>query len=182
MANFKYFVILLLLLISCIKQKNRQEQQISYSLNKIVKIDNFKYVHKKDTKLTMDEFKSKYHYYSLIYVRVDCGSCYQKFIDWEEKMDTIIDNYAILFIINGENYFTFIEKVKIKKEVNDKFFHVIDSNNIFLEVNNKLPDWIFTRSVLINSNNNKIMMIGEPFGNLDMKRLFNKIINKKPNN
>ncbi len=61
--------------------------------------------------------------------------------------------------------------------INDHYYTIIDSTYNFLEYNKVIPKYIINRSVLIDQKD-KIRMIGEPWINKKMTKLFISICNK----
>jgi hypothetical protein len=88
------------------------------------------------------------------------------------------ENYTIIFVIRGNRYSDFMSKVLDLEYVDDRYYTVMDANYSFLNANENIPRWIIDASVLIDSEN-KIKMVGEPWVNEDMTKLFYEIVNNK---
>lgn len=169
-----------LLTASCSKP-NQTEKDLRESLNKPLHLEMFEVVRQGNTLLSFDELRQKYQYLSVVYLEDGCRSCYPKFIEWQNKIDSIntpID-YTVLFIIgNGNRYDEFMSQVLDLEYMEDKFFTIMDPEFLFLENNKEIPRWIIDSSMLIEPNN-KIKMVGPPWINEDMKKLFYETVNNE---
>jgi hypothetical protein len=115
----------------------------------------------------------------VVYLENGCQPCYPKFIDWQQKMDSIgcPENHSVLFVILGNSYEEFFTEVLNVHSVEDHYFTIMDSQYEFLSRNDNIPRWIIDSSVLIDSEN-KIKMVGAPWINEDMTKLFYEIVSK----
>lgn len=102
-----------------------------------------------------------------------CAPCYPKFIEWHKRMEQVSapDNYTVLFIINARHYENFIRNANTYGVVDERYFHVMDPDNQFMMANLSIPRSIIDRSILIDKDN-RIRMVGEPFANADMTKVF----------
>jgi hypothetical protein len=82
-------------------------------------------------------------------------------------------NYTMLFIIQGYNYNSFIKEIKKICDVQDTYYIIMDPYFKFVN-NNSVPFEILDESILIDSEN-KIRMVGAPWANEDMTKLFHRI-------
>ncbi|MGQ1947699.1 hypothetical protein ACT3CD_11435 [Geofilum sp. OHC36d9] len=130
--------------------------------------------------LTFQEFRKIDDYLYVIYLQSGCRSCYPKFIEWQQKMDSIAkpDNYTVLFVIKGDSYEDFMTHVLDIDYIDDKFYTIMDTDGEFFDQNKDIPRWIIDAGILIDTEN-KIIMVGAPWINEDMMALFNKIVNNE---
>jgi hypothetical protein len=128
--------------------------------------------------LTLQQLYDSFEFMSVVFLQDGCQPCYPKFVEWHEKMDSIDigDNYTVLFVIEGSKYSSFMSKVLDHEYVDDRFYIVMDTEFQFLAANKDIPRWIIESSVLIDSEN-KIKMVGAPWINEDMTKLFYKTVN-----
>jgi hypothetical protein len=91
-------------------------------------------------------------------------------------MDSISTNedYAILFIILGEDYKKFMKNVNKIRKINTPCYIMMDRNYYFLSKNKNISQWTFNSTILVNRHN-KIKLIGAPFATPEMTELFHKI-------
>jgi hypothetical protein len=133
----------------------------------------FETVYKGDEEYTWKEFRKKYRSISVVFLQDGCAPCYPKFIEWHRRMENIpvSDDYTVLFVINARHYANFIRNARIYGEVEERYYHVMDPTNRFLMNNSSVPRTVLDRSLLIDRDN-RIKMIGEPFFNADMTKVF----------
>ena len=119
--------------------------------------------------------KQNHEYLSVVYIQNSCSPCYPKFIEWQNKMDSIDtpDNYTVLFVIKGDSYGEFMANVLDIEYVEDKYYTIMDPEGKFLANNKDIPRWIIESSILIGPEN-KIKMMGAPFATPEMTNLFHK--------
>ncbi len=174
----KNYILILscVLFVSC-KQLSPNEKIIKKTLKKSVNLKMFKNVIVGDEVVTYQSIRSKYDYISVVYFKDGCFSCYPKFVEWHNKMDSIgiPDSYTMLFIIMGKSYPEFISKVHQIDYIYNKYPIIMDSNSQFLESNIDIPFDIFNSSVLIDKEN-KIQLIGAPYVTTQMRELFFEIV------
>lgn len=163
-------------LFSC-TQLSQTEKDLRAVVNTSLSLENLDTVMHKGAEISLIKLKKMHNYLSVIHLQNGCQSCYPKFLEWHIKIDSLIVNndYALLFIIEGEDYSNFLAEVHKIQHVEDKFYVVMDRDGKFLEQNKNIPLWIINNSVLINSDN-KIKMIGEPWVNKNMTKLFYSIV------
>jgi hypothetical protein len=152
-----------------------REKQIREIIDEPLKLEYFETVQKANTILPFEELKQNHEYFSVVYLQNSCSPCYPKFIQWQQKMDSIDtpDNYTVLFAIKGESYGEFMTNVLDIEYVEDKYYTVMDPDGKFLENNSEIPRWIIDRSLLIGPEN-KIKMVGSPFSTPEMTKLFHE--------
>lgn len=173
----QYFYIfrLCIFLIFCFacRQNSDLKNDIKNAIDQKIDLSMFKFVYKGDSVLPFNTFKDRYKFLSIVYLEDGCNPCYQKYIDWQIKVDSIKknQNYSILFVIQGFKYKSFISRVKDIKKIDEHYFSTTDSDYQFLEKNPNIPRWIFDNSFLINAEN-KIKLIGAPWKSNDLAELY----------
>ena len=169
--------ILFILLFSC-TPPNQTERDLRETINKNLHLEMFDRVRQGNTFLSLDELRQKYDYLSVVYLQNGCKPCYPKFIEWQHKMDSIgcPDNYSVLFVIGGESYEDFMTEVLNIEYVDDHYYTIMDTEFEFKSKNGGIPKWIIDASLLIDSEN-KIKMVGAPWINEDMTKLFYETVN-----
>ncbi|ASB47941.1 hypothetical protein [Alkalitalea saponilacus] len=165
------------MLTSC-SQPSQTEQELREVLNSTLKIEMFQIIQHRDSLISMEQFRERYNHLSVVYLQDGCSPCYPKFVEWHQKMEEMDDvpGHTLLFVIQTEEYDSFIRKVRsLGEEIDEKYYIIIDPDHQFFINNNQIPDWIMNSSMLIDSEN-KIKMVGAPWINEDMKTLFYKTI------
>lgn len=154
------------------------EKELSENINKTLHISMFDTVRQANTFMSYEDFRSRHQFLSVVYLQDACDPCYPKFIKWQQNMDSIDtpESYTVLFVYRGDSYEEFMTRVLDIEYVEDKFYIIMDPKGSFLEQNNDIPRWISDASVLIDAEN-KIKMVGAPWVNEDMTKLFYKTIN-----
>ena len=162
-------------MLSC-KQKTIVDQSLRDCYGKKVSLEMFKSVIQNYSHINIADLRKNYKFISLVYLQNDCAPCYDKFIEWHIKMDSIgyRDNYTTLFIVRGKSYEDFIANVFNIKFIDSKFYVVMDPNFKFLDQNQEIPFWIIDNSILIDENN-RVQMVGFPFYSNKMTKKFNQI-------
>lgn len=158
-------------------QLSETEKELSESINKTLHLTMFDNVRQVNTLMPFEEFRSRYKFLSVVYLQNGCDPCYPKFIEWQQKMDSINtpDDYTVLFVYKGESYDEFMTHVLDISYIDDKFYMIMDPKGEFLERNKDIPRWIIDAPVLIDAEN-KIKLVGTPWINEDMTELFYEII------
>lgn len=181
MSNHKFltsrnsvFIFGLILVSSC--NNTPITRGIKANINEIIKLEMFDSVRQNNDLILYSDFRKMYRYISIVYLEDGCNPCYSKFIEWQNKVDSLNkrNDYTVLFVIHGFTYEQFIRKVKQEKDVEDHYYTIIDKDLKYLLNNNNIPRWIIDRSVLINDES-KIKMIGDPWASPNMTELFVKI-------
>jgi hypothetical protein len=160
-------------LVSCNRLSPR-EKDLQDSLNKPLHVELFETVQQGNIVMPFEEFRLQHNHISVVYLQNSCRPCYPKFIEWQNKMDSIYTpiDYTVLFVIGGGNrYDEFMSQVLDLEYVEDKFYTIMDPEFQFLAANKDIPRWIIDASVLIDSEN-KIKMVGAPWINEDITKLF----------
>jgi hypothetical protein len=126
--------------------------------------------------MNFTDFRRKYKYLSVVYLLNGCQPCYQEFIDWHKKIESLITSkdYTVLFIIRGDSYKDLMSKVNEIDKVDKKYYILLDPDYKFIGKNLDIPKWMIDGSLLIDSEN-RIKMVGKPWINESMTDLFNKI-------
>ena len=170
-------LVLMMLVFSC-SQPTQTEKDLRATINKEVSLETFDLVRRENTFLTLEELRQQYEFLSVVYLQNGCQPCYPKFIEWQQKLDSIgvPDNYTALFVIQGESYEEFMAEVLDISYVEDRFYTIMDSEYQFMSKNKTIPMWIIDGSILIDAEN-KIKMVGAPWLNEDMTELFYKTVN-----
>ncbi len=166
-------------LISC-THLSQPEKELRENINKTLHLNMFETVQQANSLLHYSEFRNQNKFSSIVYLQNSCNPCYPKFIEWQQKMDSINtpNDYTVLFIINGDSYEDFMTHVLDIEYVEDKFYVIMDSEGKFLEQNKDIPRWIVDAGILIDAEN-KIKMVGAPWLNEDMTELFYKTISSE---
>jgi hypothetical protein len=153
------------------------KNEINDNLDKEVELKSFNKINYQDSTISFSKLRKKYNYLSLVYLDEECSICYHKFIEWQEKMDTVAqgDSYAIIYVLRGSNKSDFISKVKLIGKDHSDYYMVYDPTYDFISDNKNIPLNIINKSLLIDSNN-RIRLIGAPFLTSDMMKLFYKIL------
>ena len=159
-------------LLSC-SLPSQTEKELRENINKPLHLGMFKTVRQSNTLLSFNEWRQQFQYLSVIYLQNGCHPCYPKFIEWQHKMDSIgcPGNYSVLFVIQGDSYEKFMEEILDIEYVDDRYYTIMDPKFEFLSQNSSIPKWIIDSSVLIDSEN-KIKMVGAPWTNEEMEKLF----------
>jgi hypothetical protein len=157
-------------------RNNSIKTDLEVNLDKVVNLQIFDSVRFKNNMISYKDFRKMFKYISIVYLEDGCNPCYPKFIEWQNKIDSINirSNHTILFIINGFTYDQFIDRVKQLKNIEDHYYTIIDKDLKFLLNNNDIPRWIIDGSMLIDDNN-KIKMTGTPWSSSEMMNLFSDI-------
>lgn len=152
-----------------------REKEISKVLNKTINLEIFDTLRNNNSVISYKNFRKKYNYFSIIYLQESCSPCYHKYKEWVMKIQQInaSKNYTMLFIIQGYNYNSFIKEIKKICDVQDTYYIIMDPYFKFVN-NNSVPFEILDESILIDSEN-KIRMVGAPWANEDMTKLFHRI-------
>lgn len=172
-------VIFSMFIFSC-TQISQNEKELRKVINTPLCVKQFDTVLHKNSMLTFQEVKEMYDYMYITYLQNGCRPCYPHFIEWQQKMDSLIadDNCTLMFVIEGDNYAEFMTHVLDIQYVEDKFYVIMDPEGEFLEQNKDIPRWIIDAGILIDVEN-KIKMVGAPWVNKDMTELFYKTVNSE---
>ena len=172
------FPFLLLTMLSSSSRPSRTEQELRETLNTTLNIEMFESVQHRDSLISMQQLREKFSHLSVVYLQDGCSPCYPKFVEWHKKMEAMDDvpGHTVLFVIQTLEYDSFIMKVRrLGEKIDEKYYIIIDPEHQYF-INNNLPTWIMNSSLLINKEN-KIKMVGAPWINDDMQKLFHKTIN-----
>jgi hypothetical protein len=175
MNRITFIPITIIALSSC-NRLNTTEQELKNNLNKKLQLNMFETIRHKNDLITYDEFRKQFEHISVVYLQNRCSSCYSKFIEWQNNVDSVAppDDYTVLFIIQGQSYEEFMTSILDIDYIDDQYYCIIDVNYKFMENNKGIPRWIIDSSILIDSDN-KIKMVGAPFATPEMTKLFHKI-------
>jgi hypothetical protein len=161
------------------KSPSPEVRDLKKALNKVLVIDSLELAHQGNRVISIDEIRQHYDYFSVVFLKIGCKPCYPKYIEWQQMADSLNypDNYSVLFVIQGNSYEGFMYEVLNIDYVEDRYYTIMDPEGKFLESNKDIPRWIIDASVLIDSEN-KIKMVGAPWINEDMTKLFYEIVSK----
>ena len=159
------------------KSPSPEVRDLKKALNKVLVIDSLELAHQGNRVISIDEIRQHYDYFSVVFLKIGCKPCYPKYIEWHRQLDSISlpNHYTVLFVIQGNKYEEFMSEVFNYEYVDSRYYTVMDPEGKFLESNKDIPRWIIDASVLIDSEN-KIKMVGAPWINEDMTKLFYEIV------
>lgn len=165
-------VVLVVVIASCDRSPNNKKEileVLKISLN-VEMIDT---VRQGEAALSWADFRSTYHNISVVYLQDGCAPCYPKFVAWHKRMEQIAtaNDHTVLFVINGRDYTSFTRNTDLHGEIKEKYYYYIDPRNEFFRYNSDISRPVLDRSQPIDSNN-RIKMVGEPFANADMTKVF----------
>ena len=174
MKNSLFVILLFAVLTSC-NNLSPKEKELRGNLDKTLNLEPFETVKQGNIDMSFDEFRNQHNHVSVVYLQNGCTPCYPKFIEWQNKMDSIDtpNNYTVLFVIKGKSYCEFMINVLDIEYVEDKYYTIMDPEGKFLENNKDIPRWIIDSSILVDSKN-KIKMVGAPFATPEMTDLFHE--------
>jgi hypothetical protein len=89
------------------------------------------------------------------------------------------NNYTVLFVINARDYTSFTRNTDLHGEIQETYYYFMDPRNEFFRYNSDISRPVLDRSLLIYSNN-RIKMVGEPFSNADMTKVFHIVTGVDP--
>jgi len=162
-------------LITC-TYKTPEEKSIESVIGKEINLEMYRTILYYGDTIPFGIFRNKYEYLSLVYLQNNCMPCYEKYILWNRRMDTLSSNkHTVLFIIIGRSVNDFLNEVKLKEDIEMKYFIKMDPNFNFLRGNQEIPKWIIEQSLLIDEEN-KIKLVGQPFLNPELSKQFMNII------
>jgi hypothetical protein len=178
MKKILFPITLAFFVLSCVSP-SQTEKELQAVLNTTIQFGKLDTIQDMRSLLTLQQLLDNYEYKSIVYLQDGCEPCYPKFIKWHQKMDSIAcpDNFSVLFVIHGNSYEDFMINVLNVDHVDDNYYTIMDPEFQFLAANKDIPRWIIEASVLIDSEN-KIKMVGAPWINEDMTKLFYEIVSK----
>lgn len=155
-------------------------KEISKTLNNQIAFEFFDSISYGKGSLSFSDFRRQYEFISVVFLQEGCAPCYPKFVEWHRKMKSITqpDNYTTLFVINARSYKHFIDGSVGYEHIDERYYHVIDPENRFLQNNSDIPRWIIDRTLLIDQEN-RIKLIGAPYATEDMTKVFHIITGTK---
>lgn len=172
-------LLMILSLLSC-NRLSHQEKEIRDNLKKAVNLRTIKNVQKKETGIKFDDFRKKYKFIYLVYLKNSCSPCYSTYIRWQKEIPTISksEDFTVLFIINGSSYDEFIREAQKEGLERDSFHTFMDPNDTFINGNKDIPQSIIKSALLIDDKN-QIVLIGSPFSTPEMTNIFKAICSSK---
>lgn len=174
---FRFIIVLLIFrsTLSC-NSLTPKEKDVKNIIDTKLSVELYDSVRYGAMKLSFREFRSKYEFITVVFLKNGCQPCYSNYIDWCKKMPLInsVDNHTVLFIIVGRNYSLFMKNVMEIDSVESRYYTIMDPEAFFLSSNDVIPRWIIDNSITINRDN-QIKMIGCPFASPQMTKLFYRI-------
>jgi len=139
-----------------------------------------KIIQKKNTEIQFNDFRNRYKYIYLVYLKNSCTPCYSTYIQWQREMSVInkFDDFTVLFIISGNSYDEFIREALKGGLEKDCFYTFMDPNDTFIDGNKDIPLSTIKKSLLVNDQN-QIALIGSPFNTPEMAKVFEAICSNK---
>lgn len=170
-------IILTLTLLSACSNNASKEPKMKKTINKKIHLEMIDSLEFGEKKISYQDFRHKFRFFSIVYLQDGCGPCYPKYIEWHVKMENIEvrNNYTVLFIINANNYKVFREDAQIFGSTIEKYYHFMDPTNSFVKSNTHIPIVMLDRSILIDGET-RIKLIGAPYVTEDMTKVFHSII------
>ena len=178
--KYTIFILVVLCQIFCFcSHPTQTEKDLRENINKPLHLKMFETVRQGNTLIPFDDFRQQYEFLSVVYLQNGCQPCYPKFIEWQHKIDSIgcPHNFSVLFVIQGNSYEDFMKEVLNIDFVEDQYYTIMDPEFEFTSQNGSIPNWLINSSVLIDYEN-KIKMVGAPWINEDMTKLFYEIVSK----
>ncbi len=174
-VNRIFILVFLVTLFSC-SYSSPKEREIIDTINKSLDLSMIMNIRQGDRFLSYEDFRRRFKYISVVNLKKGCQPCYSKFKEWQNKMDSINinDNSTLLFIINAESYEDFLKEVTVGDNFKDRYYTVIDPKYIYNYRNRNIPKWIINSGILIDQDN-KIKLIGAPYSNVEMTKLYHEI-------
>lgn len=172
-------IILLLgscLFISCINKSPKKELAILIEsrMGQIVYFPNSIYSPSANSTKPLDFIDGKYKV--VVYTEGDCGACIANLYKWKKYIKehkTLFESADLIFIVYSINFPRFEYQTE-KAEIILPYYY--DSINQYTTVN-KLDEIVL--HTLLLDNNNKIILIGSPIDNLEMQKLYTRILTQK---
>lgn len=161
--------------ISCVPNLHEETELHEY-FDKKLRLDLFTSVNYLEKFQSYEEFRNKYKYVSVVFLRKGCKPCDLKIVGWQKNKEKIrdVNNYTVLFIVQGYS----IDEIKyLKSSMYFDFNFIVDVNYRYLIYNKDIPYQILNNSVLIDDKN-KIKLIGDPFSTPAKNKQFQAIVNK----
>lgn len=171
-SRFAIFAILILM-VSCKGKSDVLESNLENMLNKEISLEKFETVQRGENSYSWSDFRQNFSNISIVFLQDGCTPCYPKYIKWHKRMEHMVtaDDYTVLFVINARHYENFVRNARIYGEVDERYFYVMDPSNQYLMRNSSISRTFIDRSLLIDKDN-RIKMVGEPFANADMTKVF----------
>jgi len=160
------------------------EKDLKIALESAIHFDNIStVVYIENDSISFDYIRQQFKYITLIFLQDGCGPCYPNFIRWHTEMQKLNcpENHALLFIVKGRSYNDFIANVLDIQPIEGRYYVMMDRDGRYRENNQHIPWWVLERSVLIDADN-RVKLVGEPFANPDMTKLFYSIISEDGRN
>lgn len=165
-------LVFLMLTTACNNPPNSNQNPLEV-LDKPVNIEMIDTVSHGVMRMPWSVFRKKYRYISIVYLQDGCAPCYPNFLNWHKRMEQIkkADDYTVLFVINARDYNSFSRDIRLNEEIDELYYYFIDPRNEFFRYNSDISRPFLDRSLLIDKDNH-IKMVGEPFANADMTKVF----------
>ncbi len=155
------------------KHSPEGKYELQRVLDLTLKVEMIDTVRQGEVAVSWTDLRSKYRNISVVYLQDGCAPCYPKFIAWHKNMEQVTTamDYTVLFIINARDYASFTRNTDLRGEINEKYYYFIDPRNEFFRANSRISRSVLDRSLLIDKDN-RIKMVGEPFTNADMTKVY----------
>jgi len=155
------------------KHSPEGKYELQRVLDLTLKVEMIDPVRQGEVAVSWSDFRSMYRNISVVYLQDGCAPCYPKFIVWHKRMEQIeiAKDYTVLFVINARDYASFTRNTDLSGEIMERYYYFIDPRNEFFRYNSDISRAVLDRSLLIDKDN-RIIMIGEPFANADMTKVF----------
>jgi hypothetical protein len=152
---------------------SRSSKELLKVLDLTLEVEMIDTVRQGEAAISWTDFRGKYRNISVVYLQDGCAPCYPKFIEWHKRMEQIAtaNDYTVLFVINARDYASFTRNTDLHEKIEEKYYYFIDPRNEFFRYNSDISRPVLDRSLLIDSDN-RIKMVGEPFANADMTKVF----------
>ena len=82
------------------------------------------------------------------------------------------EDYTVLFVISARNFEDFLINASLNGEIDNSFHYVMDPGLLYLTENGQIPPWLIMDQAITINKHNRIKMVGEPFANADMTKVF----------
>src|SRR5690554_4878220 len=119
------------------------EQELRKTIDKHLCYDLLETVRQGNTFLTLADLRQQYDYLSVVYLQNGCQPCYPKFIEWQQRADSLNypDNYSVLFVIQGNSYEGFMNEVLNIDYVEDRYYTRSEERRVGKECRSREGPW-----------------------------------------
>jgi hypothetical protein len=178
---------LIVLAIICVQffcscdRSSKSSKELLKVLDMTLNVEMIDTVRQGEAAVSWSDFRGKYLNISVVYLQDGCAPCYPKFVAWHKRMEQIAtaNDHTVLFVINARDYASFTRNTDLHEKIEEKYYYFIDPRNEFFRYNSDISRPVLDRSLLID-NDNRIKMVGEPFANADMTKVFHLVTGVAP--